>query len=194
MIGKWPPLLLFCALVQINLSAQCKYEFNEVDLFDSTHLVVMPPVNVGFIIPSNFETVDGLKLVEEGKVVMAYSQDDKSKLVSFFMIFGLLEREFLKIDAGENIMIAFADSTVIGLYNNPDKGEFDRNTNMRIYQHTALLPLDTYYKCVQSEIIGIRVRYLDKKRDIVISPEQSEKLRKYFQCLGEAVGIYPLDP
>ena len=174
--------------------AQCNYAVNGVDSIDSTYSVIMPPISTGLLIPSDFETVDGIKIVEESKVIFAFSEDDKSRIISLFMIIGALEREYLTIEVGENVLLAFADSTVVGLMNYPNKGTFDKSTNMRIYQHTTLLPFDIYYKFVQSDLIGIRIRYKDKKRDIVISPEQSEKIKKYLQCLGEAIGLYPLAP
>ena len=193
MVGKWSNLILLI-FFPFLVMAQCKYVVNEIDQFDSTQLVIMPTINAGFIIPTEFETVDGVKLVEEAKIILGFTEDDKSDIASIFMMIGVLEREYLKVEEGENVMIAFADSTVIGLYNVPDKGRFDKGTNMRVYQHTTFLPLDIYYKCTNSEIIGIRIRYPAMKRDIVISPRQSQQLRSYLQCMGEAVGLFPLDP
>lgn len=193
-MGKRLLLIWLLCFGYSTFYAQCEYVVNGVDSFDSTYNVIMPSISTGLLIPSNFETVDGIKIVEESKVVFAFSEDDKSEVISLFMIIGALEREYLSIDPGENVLLAFADSTVVGLMNYPNKGNFDKSTNMRIYQHTTVLPFDIYYKFLRSDLVGIRIRYKNKKRDIVISPEQSEKIKKYLMCLGEAIGLYPLAP
>lgn len=194
MIGKWSFVFLGLLLIQSPVIAQCAFAVDELDPFDSTRTVVMPDINVGFIIPSEFETPNGYKLVEEGKIVFAYTQDDQSKIESFFMVLGVLERKYLQIESGENVLLAFADSTIFGLTNHPNSGKFDKATNMRIYQHTLFLPLDVYYKWVQTDLVGIRIRYKNKKRDIIISEKQNAAIREALECIGTAVGFFPLDP
>ena len=173
--------------------AQCELAYDAVDEFDSTRLVLAKPVNIGYLIPSLYETVDGPKMIEEGKMIFSYAESEDS-LVSFFLTLALPEYEFLVADEGETVLLALSDSMIIGLNNFPDKGTFDRATNMRIYQHTCLVSINQFYRLLYFDIERIRVRYRTKKRTIELSAAQREAFKNSVRCVAEALDLLPLRP
>ena len=189
---KWilAPMLLLGYFQGI---AQCKLAHDSVDAFDSTRLVLGQPVNIGYLIPSLYETVDGPKMIEEGKIIFSYAESEDS-LVSFFLTLALPEYEFLVVDEGETVLLALSDSMILGLNNFPDKGTFDPSTNMLVYQHTCVITINHFYRLLYYDIERIRVRYRTKKRTIELSAAQREAFKNSVRCVAEALDLLPLRP
>lgn len=176
-----------------NLSAQCEIFSEKVDDFDSTLTIVSNAVNLGFMIPSEFETADGPKMVEEGKLIVSYSEKDS--INSFFLTIAILEREYLKTENGMNVRLKLSNNKIVTLFNIPDRGTFDRETNMRIYQHTCILPLNTYYLMTYHKVERIRIEYPGRgPHDLTMSVEQQDAILEALQCVGEKAGLYPVKP
>lgn len=192
MIQKLLLPLLFC--FPMLLSAQCKFSVDEIDPFDSTRLVMSRPMSFGNLIPSKFETAKGPKIIDEAKMVFSHSESDRDSINSFFLTIVVPEYEYQPIESGKNVLLAFADSTVIALQNFPDNGTFNADTNMRMYQHTCIVPLDVFYRMTFSEVVMIRIRYDSKKRTIPLSKAQQKALKEAVICVGEAVGFVPNKP
>jgi hypothetical protein len=174
---------------------QCDSIKQYVDEFDSTLVIAAPKINVGYIVPSNFQTLDGFKMIEEGKLLLSYSSNDS--IGSFFLTLALAEREFQTIGSGtKNRVVIMTDSSRMeGVLNFSDKGTFDKNTNMRIYTHTCVIPMDFFYLFTIDPVAKIRVYYDDGyKRTIVLTPRQKEALSAAMLCLGEEVGLFPKKP
>jgi hypothetical protein len=183
----------FLLLFLFDAQAQCDFYQTDIDDFDSTLTVVSNPVSLGFIIASDFETADGPKMVEEGKMLFSYAENDS--INSFFMTVGLLERKYLKAETGMNVRLKLSNNKIVTLFNIPDKGTFDRTTNMRIYQHTCIVPLDMYYLLTYNKVEKIRVEYPgNAPHDLTISTDQQEALLEAMKCVGERVGLYPVKP
>ncbi|PSR13621.1 MAG: hypothetical protein DA408_18750 [Bacteroidetes bacterium] len=191
-------VLILLSILALNFSAtaqrntKCKVAFDEIDPFDSLHTVGSNVVALGYMIPSLYETAKGPKFIEEAEAFLLYSEQDS--ISGFFLNLVLPEYKLQPIRAGMNVKMLLEDSTVIGLYNFPDEGQFDRNINMRVYQHTCALPLDYYYKLAFLKIDQIRVEYDQQFRTIILSPQQQEALRAAIECVGEHVALYPIKP
>lgn len=199
-----------------TLQAQCDFAINEFDDFDSTHTIVTKAINIGYLVPSNFQTVDGYKMVEEAKAMFTFSQNDT--LNAFFLVIGLAEREFLTVEEGFSVILKMESikdkdtvdlgqdipkmdphdnlkgADLIGLYTVPDRGSFDKNTNMRIYTHTCLVPLDHVFTLSYLNIEKIRINYKNSRHTITLSKEQQAAIKKAVQCVGEAMNLFPLKP
>ncbi len=185
-------IVVFCFFTGVVV-AQCDLAFNEVDPFDSTRLVAAKPVPVGYQIPSQYTLEDGsFKMIEEGKILFTYAENDT--INTFFMTLALAEHNYHSIETGYNVWLLLSNERVVGLYNVPDKGEFNKNTNMRIYQHTCVVPLDMFYVLTYFKIEKIRVEYKGYKKTLEILPEQQSAIREAIRCVGEAVGLYPVKP
>lgn len=196
------------------LNAQCDFAINEVDDFDSTHSVVTKAINIGYMIPSNFQTADGYKMIEEAKAMFTFSQNDT--LNAFFLVLGLAEREFLTIEEGFSVILKVeslkdtvdlgkdvpkvdpADNTkgsdLIGLYTVPDRGNFDKNTNMRLYTLTCLVPLDHVFTLSYAGIEKIRIYYKNSRHTITLNKDQQASIKKAVQCVAEAMKLFPIKP
>lgn len=174
------------------VNAQCEIVVNEFDAFDSVRTVAAAHVNMGLMIPSLFETVDGPKIIEQGKAMFMYSEKDS--ISSFFMLFAISEYGYHPIDSGQNVLIKLSDGEVIGLHNFPDEGQFDKSTNMRVYSHACVVPLDLFYRLTDTYIEQIRINYKKKKQTIKLSKEQQEAIRAAVECVGTEVGVYPVKP
>ena len=176
------------------LYGQCDYAFYGVDEFDGTRMAASHTVNVGRLIPSYYETVEGAKIIEECKVFLSYTEEARDTgIVSMFLTLATQEYEFYKIEKAENVLLALSDSTIVGLYNVPES-KFDRSTNMRLYTHTCVLPVDIFYKLLIHDIRKVRILYREHKHDIDIYPEQQKALLNQLKCIGRAAGLYPLKP
>lgn len=187
---------LFLALFFLgnHLYAQCDSMSTNLDPFDSTLVISAPPINIGYMVPSNFQTIDGFKLVEEAKLQLMYAGNDS--IGSLFLTIGLAERHFQTISAGKDKVMILTDSSRIeGLLNVPDRGTFDSNSNMRVYQHICVLPLDLFYTLTIDPIAQIRVYYDGGyKHTIKLTPEQKTALLEALKCLGAEAGIFPKSP
>ena len=183
---------LLLLILSTNLSAQCELAIDEIDEFDSLRIVASHPVSFGYLIPSLFETMDGPSMIEEGKAIMMYSQNDSVN--SFFLTLAIPEYSLQPIKSGYNVLMKLSDGEVITFYNVPDNGTFDKTTNMRLYQHTCVIPLDMYYRLTFSTIEMIRIEYKKAKRTFKLSEEQQLAIREAFQCVGQEVELYPIKP
>ncbi|MCB9296629.1 MAG: hypothetical protein H6559_26470 [Lewinellaceae bacterium] len=193
MIRKLLLPLLLSALPLLS-PAQCQFAVDEIDPFDSTRLVMSQPMSIGNYIPSLFETAKGPKIIDEAKMVFSHSESDRDSINSFFLTIVAPEYNYHPIESGKNVLLAFADSTVVALLNFPDRGTFNSDTNMRMYQHTCIVPIDVFYRMTYSEVLAIRIRYDNKKRTIPLSKKQQKALKLAVQCVGEAVGFMPNKP
>lgn len=181
-------------LLPPGLQAQCTFAADTIDPFDSTRLVISEPIPIGFLIPSLYETVDGPRIIEEAEVAFSFIEGDVDRINSFFLTIATPEYDFRKIEAGRNVIIAFEDTSAVQLLNYPDRGVFSKETNMRVYQHTCVVPIDILYRMASFNVFGFRIRYKGKKRTIILTKDQQEALRKAVKCASEAVGFGPLSP
>lgn len=180
----------------LSLSAQeaidCPIAFDEVDPFDSLRTIASEKVALGYLIPSKYETVDGPKIIEEAEAILIYNENDS--ISGFFFNLVMPEYKLQPIRAGINVKLLLDDGSVIGFYNFPDEGEFDRTINMRVYQHTCAVPLDYYYKLAYHKVAQIRVEYERQNRTLKLNDQQQEALRTAIQCVGRQIGLYPINP
>lgn len=175
------------------LRAQCTYLVNEYDEFDSTQIVSVLPLTIGYIIPSAYTEADGeVKMVEEGKLMFSYTENDS--LGSFFLTIAALERNFYEIAAGREVMLLLNNGHIIPLLNVPDRGRFDESTNMRLYQHVCVVPIDVFYSLTVHMVEKIRINYKGYKRTITLTREQQTALRKAIRCVGQGAELYPIRP
>ena len=131
---------LFCSLN--TLVAQCEFALDEVDEFDSLRTIASAAIPIGFKISSNFMGADGYNtVIDEGKAIFSFSEGDS--INAFFLILGIMEREFIPAQAGMTVQLKLSNGEIIGLLNAPDRGEFNKQTNMRLYTHTSLFFLQT---------------------------------------------------
>lgn len=179
-------------VITLGLNGQCEFLLLEKDEFDSTVTVATPPLNIGFLMGTDYLEEDGLKMVEESKLMLSYGENDSIR--SFFLTIAAIESDYQEIDWGANILLKLSNDSIIGLYNLPDRGVFDRKINMRIYTHQAIVPIDVYYALIHYEIEKIRIQYKGYKRTITITPNQQKVILKQIRCLGEGAGLYPIKP
>lgn len=168
----------------------CSLAFDSIDEFDSTRVVGAELVNLGYIIPSKFETVDGPKMVEEAKALFMYTQSDS--IDGFFLTLATTEYEFEKAEKGFTVLVKLSNGDVEALYNVPDKGTFDKSTNMRVYQHTCAVPFEIYFKIATHRIEKIRISYKKRNKVLDVSSRQQKELLKAIQCVGRKVGYFPI--
>jgi hypothetical protein len=184
--------LWICLLPTAYTGAQCKVALDEIDPFDSLRTVVSQSVTIGNRVPSKFETADGPKLIEEAKVLFTYTEKDSIR--SFFLVLGIQEWEYHRIDSDYNVLLMLDDGQVIELMNFSDQGVFDPQTNMRLYQHTCLVPIDLFYALTHFKVQKIRINYRTEKRTVEIQPAQQTTLRNAVRCVGERIGMSPVKP
>lgn len=189
--------LMLVLSVNVLLTAQveridCSLAFNEVDEFDSTRVIASEPVAFGYFIPSRVETADGPKLVEEAKAMMMYSISDS--ISGFFLHIAVPEYEYQPIEKDFNVMVKLADGSIEALYNVPDKGVFDKSTNMRLYTHTVIVPIPIYNKMAEFPIEKIRIIYTKKRKTIELNKTQQDALLQAIRCVGQEAGYYPMRP
>jgi len=185
MLGVW-------AWAAIGLQAQCKLAFDEVDAFDKTHTILAKPINIGYMVPSNFQTAEGNKMVEEAKLVVAYSESDS--INSFFLSIAVLEWDYQSIESDRNVLLLLENEEVITLLNVADRGEFNADTNMRLYEHVCVIPMDIFFALSHFKVQKIRIQYKNYKRTLTLTPEQQEAIRKAVLCVGEASKLFPVKP
>lgn len=193
---RWLLSALFL-MAYIILAAQdktkCQIVVDEIDSFDSTRTIAAKPINIGYQIPSQFLLDNGSnKMIEQGKAMFSYTENDT--INCFFLTLAMAEHTYFSIDAGYNVLLLLSDQRVVGLLNVPDKGEFDKTVNMRIYQHTCVVPLDMFYALSTHTIEQIRIEYKGFKKTLEVLPEQQEAIRQAVRCVGEATGLYPIKP
>ena len=182
-------LIISCFFIVLSARAQCEIGLNEIDEFDSTKVVATIPISIGYMIPSRYEEEDGPKMIEEGKIIIMYTEKDS--INAFLMTIVVPEHKFLKIDKGFNVLLKLSGGEVEAIYDVPDKSEFDRSINMHNYQHSCVLTFNMYYRLTQETIEKIRINYKNKRRTITISKEQGEALKEAFRCIGTVTDYYP---
>lgn len=187
----WLLPLLFLLLAEWA-NAQCKPSIDEVDPFDSVRTVAGKTVNIGKLVPSKFETIDGPKLIEEAKLMFVHSEKDSIR--AFFLVLAIQEWEYQKVDNDFNVLIRLDDGQIIELMNFSDQGTFDPATNMRLYQHTCLVPMDLFFALTHFKIEKIRINYRESKRTLDLNEAQQEAFRKSVRCVGAAIGMVPTLP
>lgn len=180
----------FWSIIPVN--GQCEYPIDTIDEFDSTRLVAYEPINIGYMIPSNVVTDEGPLMIEEAKLMFTFTQNDT--LDAFFLTLAVPEYEYHSIKQGFNVLFKLNNGQIISLLNMPDQGAFDRKTNMRIYQHTLVVPLDLFYNLTHHTIEKIRINYPSRKHTLTLSPEQQETVRESVRCIGKAVELFPIKP
>ncbi len=188
-------LILFLAIFfSGKLLAQCdSLLIEDIDDFDSTLLVTSTPVSIGFMVPSQFETLDGFKLVEEAKLLITFTENDSINV--FFLTLAVQEREYLKISSEKNVLLLLSNEEIIGLLNVADKGVFDRSTNMRRYQHTCVVPYDQVFNLSFHDIEQIRIMYDGGYyHDIKLAMEQQEAVKERIKCLAERMNVLKVKP
>lgn len=184
---------MFQTLVLAQEKWKCTLAVDEIDAFDSTHTIASKPINIGYQIPSQFLNDNGSnKMIEEGKALFTYTENDS--LNCFFLTLAMAEHTYHSIEADFNVLLLLSDKRVVGLFNVPDKGTFDKTTNMRIYQHHCVMPLDLFYALTHQKIENIRIEYKGYKKTLEILPEQQDAIREAIRCVGEAAGLYPIKP
>ncbi len=195
-------LLTLLALWPADLAAQkqpskkpktgCPIAVDQVDPFDSLRTVASEPIILGHRMLSQYETENGPTVIPEAKAVMLFSENDT--LNGFFLVLVLPEYDYKAVDQGFNVKVKLANDTIIGFYTFPDQGYFDKKTNMRHYTHTALLPMNQYYMLTTFPVQLLRVEYPKHRRTIELTAEQQQKLMEAARCVGERVGMYPINP
>ena len=178
--------------ISFSLQAQCEVAFDEIDEFDSTRVIGSEIIEIGKIIPSLYELPEGRKFINQGKFLFTFSEKDS--INSFFVTLAVPEYEYRKIANDFNVQVKLSDGGVIPIYNVPDRGTFDKSTNMRTYLHTLVIPLDLFYRLTYSTIEKIRINYDKKKTTIEMDLTQQESVRDAIQCVGRATGLYPVKP
>jgi hypothetical protein len=175
-----------------SAAGQCNIAIDVIDEFDSTRLVVAQPVSIGYLVPSNYKTVEGLSLVEEAKILFSFTENDT--MGAFFLTIAAAERDYHSIDDGYNIFIILSDGTLLEIMHYSDRGYIDEKTLMRIYTHTCVTPVEYFYLMAEHYIDKIRINYKDHKHTIVLSPDQKEQTRQAIRCVGEKLKFYPIRP
>ncbi len=186
--------LVICLFLgmRVFVVGQCTFSINELDEFDSTLIIATPSVNIGYLIASEYLEEDGIKLIEEAKIILSYGE--LGNYSNLFLTLVTPERSFSEIEPGTNLLLKLANDTIVGLINYPDRGTFNREINMRIYNHTAIIPIDVFYALVHHPIEKIRINYNNKKRNINITSDQSDEILNHIRCLGEGAGLLPIKP
>jgi len=145
------------------------------------------------MIPSQFETLDGFKLVEEGKLLFSFTEDES--INAFFLTLAVQEREYVKIKSEKNVLLLLSNEQIIGLLNVADKGVFDRTTNMRRYQHTCVVPYDQVFNLSYHTVQQIRIMYEGGYyHDIKLSLEQQDAIKESIKCLAERMNVLKNKP
>jgi len=175
------------------LSGQCNTVKVETDPFDSTRVIFDKTINIGGLVTSNFEIEDGNKMIEEGKLMVTFAENDT--LESFFLTLALMEWEYQILEAGENVLLLLDNGSIVRLNTVEDRGTFDKKTNMRRYEAVCVLPVDLYYALSYYKIDKIRLQYKSGiKRTISLLSDQQTRFQQSIRCVGEKAGIMPVKP
>jgi len=184
---------LISCILPLSGYAQCTYILNEYDAFDSTQIVSVEPMSIGYLVPSAYTNEDGeLKMVEEAKLMFSYTENDS--ISSFFLTIATLERDYYQIEAGRQISLMLNNGHIIPLLNVPDRGRFDESTNMREYNHVCVIPLDVFYSLTVFTIEKIRINYDGFKRTVKLTGDQQAALQDAIRCVGRGAEMYPIRP
>ncbi len=192
MVPKWIAALAIVLLWWGNASAQCELAVDYIDEFDSTRMLATAPRDIGYQVPSLFETEEGFTFIQEAQVLFSFTQNDT--LDAVFMTLAVPEYKYHKIEPGRNVGLKLKTGQIIWLLNIPDRGTFDRNTNMRVYLHTCALPLDVYYNLLLNPIEKIRVSYAGYNHNMTLLPQQQEGIQADLNCIGKRLGAFPVKP
>lgn len=165
----------------------CAIASDSIDPFDSLRTVVSDQLGLGYKMISQFETIDGPRLIDEAKASVLHTELDSLSVL--FLQLELPEYAPHQTENDYNVKLKMSSDTIIGFYTVSDRGNFSRQTNMRHYQHMALVPTDLYYMLTYELVDLLRIEYHSgHRRTIALTPEQQLKLREHFRCVGERVG------
>ncbi|MEM6396760.1 MAG: hypothetical protein AAF741_10480 [Bacteroidota bacterium] len=171
----------------------CSIASDSIDPFDSLRTVMSDQIALGFQMISQYETTAGPRLIAEAQAAVIHTELDSLSVL--FLQLELPEYSPQRTANDYNVKFKMASDTIIGFYTVSDRGHFSRQTNMRHYQHLALVPTDLYYMLTYDLVDLIRVDYKSgQQRTIKLNSEQQILLREYFRCVGERVGYYPVSP
>ncbi len=188
--------VLFMLFAAGKAFSQCEnfIFYQEIDPFDSTLTISTGSINIGYMVPSEFkiDSTGDYRMIEEGKVLFSFAQNDS--IDAFFLTIALAERQYFTIDEGYNVFLKLSNDTVIRVYNVPNRGTFNPNINMRIYNHTCVVPIDLFYTLAFYEIDAIRIVYRGYKRTVMLTEDQKTRVKQAVQCVGESLNIYPIKP
>lgn len=185
-------VVLLGLIVPLAAQANCKIVIDEIDPFDSLRTVAAASLPIGNMLVTQVETIDGPKLAPEAEAVVMFTQNDSLSVL--FLHLELPEYHYVRTEKGFNIKFKMTSDTIVGFYTIPNLGNFSKDTNMRHYQHTGLVPMDHYYLLTYDTVELIRVDYLNHQRTFQLTPQQQIALREAFRCVGERVGFYPVKP
>ncbi|MEM8583765.1 MAG: hypothetical protein AAGF87_05820 [Bacteroidota bacterium] len=178
--------------VPINLPP-CDIVSDSIDPFDSLRTVESGQMALGYQMISQYETIDGPRLIAEAKAAVLYTELDSLSVL--FLELELPEYAPHQTANDYNVKLKMSSDTIIGFYTVSDRGTFSRQTNMQHYQHIALVPTDLYYMLTYEQVELIRIEYKSgHRRTLALTPEQQLQLREHFRCVGERVGYYPVSP
>ncbi len=182
-------IVTFCQGVRAQ---DCPPILDEIDPFDSLRTVSVASFPIGNMLFTKVETIDGPTLAPEGEIMLMHTETDSLQLL--FLHLELPEYNYVRTDRGYRVKFLMASDTIIGFYTVSDMGNFSKETNMRHYQHTALVPMDLYYQLTHDLVRIVRVEYINHRRTIALTAAQQQQLREAFRCLGERLGYYPIKP
>ncbi len=192
-------LLLICLALPFGapLTAQkgsCPVKSDSVDPFDSLRTVVSNSVELGSFIFSRYETENGPRLTREGRCALTYTQSPEN-LQLYLLTLELPEYQFLpQPPRGQNVKFLMATDTIVGFYTISDEGVFNKETNMRHYQHSAVIPTNTFFLLAYEKIALIRVDYDGNQRTIAPTPQQQDAIMELFRCIGRRTGLFDVEP
>jgi hypothetical protein len=176
-----------------DISGQCGAVRVELDPFDSTRVIYDKSINIGGLVTSNFEMEEGNKMIEEGKLMVTFAENDSME--SFFLTLALMEWEYQVLESGDHVMLLLENGSIVRLITVEDRGTFDKKTNMRRYEAVCVVPIDLYYALAHYKTDKIRLQYKSGvKRTISLLTDQRVAFQNSIRCVGEKAGIMPLKP
>ncbi len=180
-------LTAFCLLATSLMSQlPCKIAFDQIDDFDTTRVIAAQPIVLGnFTLTGNMtEDLEGLTYTEEAKAIVSYA-DSEDKVRSFFLTLGTVERQFVSIDKGFNVLLKFSDGPIMELFNVPMEPEFDREILMWKFMHTCVVPLEVFHMMKNSLVEKIRINYDNYKSTIILEPKQQLAIQQAVKCIED---------
>lgn len=189
---KYLSLIIICLVAPLAAAfSQCKIAIDQVDEFDTTHVIAAQPVLLGYLVASGnvAEGIEGKAYVEEAKAIFSFANENKIR--SFFLTLGVVERKFYLIDPDYNVWLKFKDGPIVKLLNVPEQGEFDNKILMWRYMHTCVVPLEIFHLLKNSPLEKIRIEYKDYKQTIVLEEKQQKALQDAVKCVEERLNTAP---